>query len=479
MAKSPLWPTEPKTVFFDGTASHSTLSKAVAASKIRRLAPRIYSADLSATPEELILRNWAQIANHLVPGAVIVDRSAARPQAIAQDRLLTLAAETSRRRIKLPGLEIRIRQAKKQPGDSIYSQGLLMSSNARILLDNLRITRSHNNKTASTLTLEELEDWLATKAITWDAQRIQRLSSEALELAKRHYTPEHLAQAEALFGRLDGQLQPLRESSDFFKALRLGQAWDIRVVEILEAAARTLSANLARENLAREQVLLQQSHEPAEALAFAEAQAFYESYFSNFIEGTEFTLPQARQIIDTQTPPPERPADGHDILGTYHCITNPELHARTSTEPDELVALLQQRHRQIMQGRPELRPGEWKTANNQIGGYVFVDPKLVEGTLHKGLQMLASLKEGIQRALFVLLVMSEVHPFADGNGRAARLMMNAELSHAESLPDYCPQHFQVGICLWTEAVFRPRWRHDCAGAGDAFCLALDSFDALG
>jgi Fic family protein len=34
------------------------------------------------------------------------------------------------------------------------------------------------------------------------------------------------------------------------------------------------------------------------------------------------------------------------------------------------------------------------------------------------------------RALFAMFLVSEVHPFTDGNGRLARLVMNAELSAA-------------------------------------------------
>jgi len=32
------------------------------------------------------------------------------------------------------------------------------------------------------------------------------------------------------------------------------------------------------------------------------------------------------------------------------------------------------------------------------------------------------------RALLAMFIVSEVHPFIDGNGRLARLVMNAELS---------------------------------------------------
>ncbi len=81
-----------------------------------------------------------------------------------------------------------------------------------------------------------------------------------------------------------------------------------------------------------------------------------------------------------------------------------------------------------MRGRPDKRPGAWKTENNRVGLYDFVAPDLLEGTLLKGFGRLAELPEGIARALYAMIVVTEVHPFEDGNGRVARLMMNAELS---------------------------------------------------
>ena len=43
---------------------------------------------------------------------------------------------------------------------------------------------------------------------------------------------------------------------------------------------------------------------------------------------------------------------------------------------------------------------------------------------------LADVAPGLPRALFAMFLVSEVHPFLDGNGRLARLVMNAELTAA-------------------------------------------------
>ncbi len=83
-----------------------------------------------------------------------------------------------------------------------------------------------------------------------------------------------------------------------------------------------------------------------------------------------------------------------------------------------------------MGGRPEVLPGSFKQRANRVGGITFVQPELVRGTLIEGFRLLRTLPTGMARAAFVLFLVSEVHPFADGNGRVSRLAMNAELSAA-------------------------------------------------
>lgn len=41
-----------------------------------------------------------------------------------------------------------------------------------------------------------------------------------------------------------------------------------------------------------------------------------------------------------------------------------------------------------------------------------------------------AVESGLARAIFIMFLVAEVHPFVDGNGRVARAMMNAELTHA-------------------------------------------------
>jgi len=51
----------------------------------------------------------------------------------------------------------------------------------------------------------------------------------------------------------------------------------------------------------------------------------------------------------------------------------------------------------------------------------------VRGTLTKRLEFSTGLTHPFAKAIYMMFLISEVHPFLDGNGRIARVMMNAEL----------------------------------------------------
>ena len=154
---------------------------------------------------------------------------------------------------------------------------------------------------------------------------------------------------------------------------------------------------------------------------------FFEAYFSNFIEGTEFAVDEAADIVFQGHIPKARPEDAHDVLGTWKVVSDPQEMSRLPRSFEELTALLKSRHAQIMEGRPDKGPGRFKADPNRAGATLFVAPELVEGTLAKGFEIYRGLTSPLHRAIFMMFLISEVHPFADGNGRAARIMMNAEL----------------------------------------------------
>jgi Fic family protein len=71
-----------------------------------------------------------------------------------------------------------------------------------------------------------------------------------------------------------------------------------------------------------------------------------------------------------------------------------------------------------------------------------VAPELVEGTLRAGFEVAHELTDTFARAAYMMFLVSEVHPFLDGNGRVARVMMNAELIAAQQLPIVIPTIFR-------------------------------------
>jgi fido (protein-threonine AMPylation protein) len=126
--------------------------------------------------------------------------------------------------------------------------------------------------------------------------------------------------------------------------------------------------------------------------------------------------------------------------------------SRTPKNVDDLVSLLKARHARIMEARPDMTPGQFKTTANRAGTTVFVAPEEVVGTLARGFDLLASLSDPFQRAVFMMFLVSEVHPFVDGNGRVARIMMNAELVAASERRIVVPTVFRSNYLTGLKAL---------------------------
>lgn len=405
------------TIFFGDAAPAATLSRAVARGALRRLARGVYTDDLSTSAEQLVRRNRWRITARFFPDALIADRSAVNQAGEA----LFVVSNARATALQLPGLRVVPRKGSGPLADDpSWADGLRISSRARGLVDNLGLSRGRGG-VARTLARPELEDWIAHLVQTTKTERINRLRDRAREIAAEFGVPERGEEIDRLIGAQLGT-QAVRRRGRLFSAQARGRGWDPRRVELLRNVAHVLGGLEPRSDVPEELPAL--AHEERTLLPL------HEAYFSNFIEGTEFTLDEAARIVEDGEIPQARPEDAHDILGTYHAVADPQDRRTLARDADEFLTLLRRRHRVILAGRPGARPGEWKTRANQAGSYVFVAPDLVPGTLIEAFPLIDTIPSAFGRAVFSMFAVSEVHPFEDGNGRLARVAMNAELSAA-------------------------------------------------
>ena len=81
------------------------------------------------------------------------------------------------------------------------------------------------------------------------------------------------------------------------------------------------------------------------------------------------------------------------------------------------------------------------------GKTAFVDFELVRGTIIKSFDFYNALNQPFSRAAYIMFVISEIHPFLDGNGRMARIMMNAELVKANQSKIIIPTVYREDYIL--------------------------------
>jgi Fic/DOC family len=390
------------------------VSRAAKAGQLRKLASRLYTRNLTDTPTDIIRRNLWQIAGGYFPGGLIADRTALENMP-ATDGSVCLITERGTD-IKLPGLVLRPRRGIAPTADDRpFVGGLFLSSTARAYLENIRASRTRGGLVSRTLSRKELEEKLDSVLRHNGEVGLNRLRDDIRILAPVLGLKAEATALDELIGTLLGT-RAAEMVSPSGRARRAGRPYDPDRAELFHTLHRELRNHIPTPLLAKKR----------DATGLANL-AFFEAYFSNFIEGTEFDVDEAAAIVFRGVIPTDRPEDAHDVLGTWRIVSDTGELSRVPTTQAEFLRLLRSRHAAIMEGRPDKAPGAFKTGLNRAGATVFVAPDLVEGTLDQGFTLLRSLGSPFQRAAFMMFLVAEVHPFVDGNGRTARVMMNAEL----------------------------------------------------
>jgi hypothetical protein len=359
-----------------------------------------------------ICANWALVAGVVAPGGVVSHMSAffGGPK----HGVLVISHPTlTRRSVKLPGLTIEIRNgAGILPGDMPLSHsGLYFAGRTRALLENL------GRKSGIRVGQVEVEHRLINTLSASGEATLNAIRDEAASLAGSLGLEETAETLRRVVGELLGTHQ--RGELKTREGIRIASGKPVdaqRIVRFNLLAAYLRGATLPR------------IEETIPRGAPRHNAAFIESYFSNYVEGTKFAIEDARDIVINNKIVESRPKDSHDILGVFRLALETPYRHSPPVAGEDFLPRLEAWHCEMLRMRPEANPGVIKTQMNYAGTTQFVSPSHVRGTFEEGSHIALSVPEGFARAVFYAFLISEVHPFDDGNGRLSRLVMNAELS---------------------------------------------------
>ena len=397
---------------------------------LRKIAPKVYTTNMEDSPETIVARNLFYILGQLFPHAVISHRSAfeLKPTETG-DIFLTYNYS---RNVSLPGITVHLLEGPMgTEHDMPFIENLFVSSNERRMLENLQKGRARNGSVSKCMPREIIEENLEKMLQVNGETGINAFRDKAREVAKELGMDNEFESLSSIVSALLTTKPSAILLSPKAVARANGLPYDGERVKLFEILFGALKNDVFAD-----------IDEPNQTTAEFRNFAFFESYFSNYIEGTEFEIEEAWEIVETGKPMPARNADSHDVLGTFQIVASRREMGRTPQTAEELIEILQERHRVMMAARPDRDPGMFKMKNNHAGDTHFVDYTLVRGTLMKGFEYYQALESPFARALFMLFMISEVHPFNDGNGRISRIMMNAELVHADQSKIIIPTVFR-------------------------------------
>ncbi|MBB1195860.1 Fic family protein [Curtobacterium flaccumfaciens] len=397
-------------LFAEDFPSQPTRARRVRAGEVRQLARGIWTDDARATDEGVVQQHWREIVAHVMPGAVITYRSGFTM--LPSDGLL-FVSHPRQAPLELPGLTV-IPDGNASPSQAddvpqaVRRGQLFAASRIRALIDNAE-QRGRPGKIRRRLTRDELHDQVVRIVTSSTPAMVDRLLDEVDARANSVAAGDIRAFVDAARGRI----HTLRSGSRAMQAAQRGETYDTARAALFKTVVEALdrAAPVDRPVLdARRAALV----------------PFYEAYFSNYIEGSTLTINEAESVVFDEADV-GKPEDSHDIRATWEVVTDLHEMTRRFADADEFMDALRDRHRAMMSAHPRAKPGEWKTQRNQAGATVFVDPEHVVGTLRAGWEEGQALTDPFKRAAYFMFLVTEVHPFADGNGRSARVAMNGEL----------------------------------------------------
>jgi hypothetical protein len=385
--------------------------------------------------ESILKRHFIEILKWRFPDAVISHRSAFdfRP---TESGNFFITSNYSKKIKDYKGIILHVLEGKPALESDLDLSGIFVSSEWRFMLENMQVSRKKGSE-SKTFPIAYIEDRLEKIIIREGEEGINKFRDKTRLIAEQLGLKNEYGKINTIISALL-KTQPANILvSDAAKARATGMPYDANRLELFEILYHKLKEYYFPErpdkNISEDSFRLF---------------SFFEAYFSNYIEGTKFMVEDAKKIVDTGIVFPKRIKDSHDILGTFQVISNSYEMRCTPENADNLMAILKRRHAIIMSGRvDDIDVGIFKSKNNRAGNTEFVDFTLVEGTLRQGFKYYSALSDPMAKAIFMMFMISEIHPFDDGNGRISRIMGNAELVKSEQSRIIVPTVFREDYIL--------------------------------
>ena len=400
--------------FPKGNAESKVLSKKYTAGALKRIRQGIYTDAPYEEINDLVIKQWSRIVNYLYPTAIASHSTAEYLKPI--DGIVYITADIKvRKNVKIAdSLTVNIIPGDVSTLTERFLPELSRSAPARLLLENLQIAHGDTGAIKS-LGKVWVEEKLCAFLDRYGEDELNRLR----DLANKSAITLHMQREAKMLDFIVGSIL----STQPIKNLDSPRAIAHAKIEPFVNHRMTLFHSLA-DYLQRCELIPSSYSYNTQGWRNL---SFYESYFSNYIEGTEFEIDEAEKIVFEKTTINNRHQDSHDVLSVFGVVSDYSEMCVVPSSPEELINLLKERHALIMSERPEKRPGEFKVEPNKAGGTSFVLPEHVEGTFTQAFPIYQSLPAGLPRAIFMQFLVAEVHPHDDGNGRLSRIMLNAEL----------------------------------------------------
>ena len=269
------------------------LSKKEKDGELRKVAPRIYTTNLVDSLENIVRRNLIDILVYRYPDAIISHRSAKEMRPTATGDFF-LTNSTTRRVTDLPGIILNFVKGPKASSHDIPFMGMYISGEHRYMLENVQTSRKSGDE-SRVLPIRVTENKLEQILLTGGEDRLNEYRDELRTVAEELGMLSEFARINSIISALLSTHDAKVLSTDSAKALAAGNPFDKTRVELFEILFDAIKD--------RYFVIRNNRNTDEESFRLF---SFFESYFSNYIEGTEFDIDEAKAIVDSGIPMPEQ-----------------------------------------------------------------------------------------------------------------------------------------------------------------------------